>query len=777
MENMVETADRKHRRRKGQSMAEFALTLPIVLILMFGIIEFGRIFQAWVTLQNAARAAARYASTGIFNEVRYPLDDDPAGEAGGLVPCLPDTYTGGAEGPGNKTTFDPNPGVPGDEVEIYAGGPEWLFATWYDGIDCDPTLTEHQDMRKDIARVLSIMDEARVGAAGLSLEEAPNYDLQSLQNTPLYDVWLRPMPRSDQRSWFNTMICSTRDLLWEAQGSGTYFDVETDSGITDTTTRFLTYLGDDDQQLRDPAGNLMTNLPVPACLMNEDPPPDLEAAGVTNNPGRPWLDPGGAGDAVSIVITFNHPLITPLGLADYIPIQARRVAVNESFRAARAINALNTCTGCSSIIPPTPIPTATFTASDTPPPTSTSTDTPPATATPEPPTPPPFSCNLITVTGVNFLNDSRVQFQIANDNFDDTSLVRVTLGWAKPPALSTMYLANMSINGQVHWLGNDPTPPTNSGPGGPGPEPGDVASADRTIPGVGPGGGGPIISTWQARFAGISPTNLGAYLTSSNFTPTEFVFEVPGTSQTCVEQFTAPPPTRTPTLSANVTATLSPTPDCTNDRLTISFSQFQSFGVVRMLVVNNRNTAAILSGFNIRWVKRSSSMILAQVTVGGNNPADPLTTRVWQAPAGQDANPNTISPGEGTWLTNYTVDAGSTVPIYLDFDGTSLTLPSAWGTQSSDFNETTFTFACPGGTPNPARMQFQRTPTALPTAGPSFTPSRTFTPGPTRTPRPATQPPTQGPPPPPTNTSAPPPPPPTNPPPPPPTQDPGGDAD
>ena len=46
------------RRHKGQTLAEFALTLPILLILTFGIIEFGRIFQAWVTLQNSARAAA-----------------------------------------------------------------------------------------------------------------------------------------------------------------------------------------------------------------------------------------------------------------------------------------------------------------------------------------------------------------------------------------------------------------------------------------------------------------------------------------------------------------------------------------------------------------------------------------------------------------------------------------------------------------------------------------------------------------------------------------------
>jgi Flp pilus assembly protein TadG len=65
-------------RARGQTLAEFALTLPILLLLLFGIIEFGRLFQSWVTIQNASRAAARYAVTGQFDENRYSLD---------MIPC------------------------------------------------------------------------------------------------------------------------------------------------------------------------------------------------------------------------------------------------------------------------------------------------------------------------------------------------------------------------------------------------------------------------------------------------------------------------------------------------------------------------------------------------------------------------------------------------------------------------------------------------------------------------------------------------------------------
>ena len=43
------------RSNPGQSMVEFAIALPILLLLVFGIIEFGRILQAWLAIENGAR--------------------------------------------------------------------------------------------------------------------------------------------------------------------------------------------------------------------------------------------------------------------------------------------------------------------------------------------------------------------------------------------------------------------------------------------------------------------------------------------------------------------------------------------------------------------------------------------------------------------------------------------------------------------------------------------------------------------------------------------------
>lgn len=54
----------RQRRSRGQGLVEMALALPLLLLLMLGIIEMGRLFFAWVTVQHAARAGARMAITG-----------------------------------------------------------------------------------------------------------------------------------------------------------------------------------------------------------------------------------------------------------------------------------------------------------------------------------------------------------------------------------------------------------------------------------------------------------------------------------------------------------------------------------------------------------------------------------------------------------------------------------------------------------------------------------------------------------------------------------------
>jgi Flp pilus assembly protein TadG len=50
---------RVNHSRPGQALVEFALVVPILLLLVFGIIEFARAWQTYQTLTDAAREGAR----------------------------------------------------------------------------------------------------------------------------------------------------------------------------------------------------------------------------------------------------------------------------------------------------------------------------------------------------------------------------------------------------------------------------------------------------------------------------------------------------------------------------------------------------------------------------------------------------------------------------------------------------------------------------------------------------------------------------------------------
>jgi Flp pilus assembly protein TadG len=68
-ERHTETDIRERQRRgeRGQGLLEFALMLPVVLVLLMVIIDFGFAMQQRSTLQHAVREGARYAALSIDN--------------------------------------------------------------------------------------------------------------------------------------------------------------------------------------------------------------------------------------------------------------------------------------------------------------------------------------------------------------------------------------------------------------------------------------------------------------------------------------------------------------------------------------------------------------------------------------------------------------------------------------------------------------------------------------------------------------------------------------
>lgn len=58
---MIYYNSRRHRQNKGQALVELALTLPIFLVLVYGIFEVARLVFMYSEVFNASRDAARYA--------------------------------------------------------------------------------------------------------------------------------------------------------------------------------------------------------------------------------------------------------------------------------------------------------------------------------------------------------------------------------------------------------------------------------------------------------------------------------------------------------------------------------------------------------------------------------------------------------------------------------------------------------------------------------------------------------------------------------------------
>lgn len=78
---------RNEKKESGQALVEFALVLIPLLILIFGAIEFGRIFHATHVITSAAREGARAAAVhGSDDEIKIKIED----AVGSLVPKIDD---------------------------------------------------------------------------------------------------------------------------------------------------------------------------------------------------------------------------------------------------------------------------------------------------------------------------------------------------------------------------------------------------------------------------------------------------------------------------------------------------------------------------------------------------------------------------------------------------------------------------------------------------------------------------------------------------------------
>lgn len=102
------TSNNQHVNQLGQSMAEFALLLPLLLTLVLGTLDLGRSFYTYISLTNAAREAARYgalhntaASSAHVQKEFTSGGSDISGCTNGSL-----TFSSSGSGRGNPYTVD-----------------------------------------------------------------------------------------------------------------------------------------------------------------------------------------------------------------------------------------------------------------------------------------------------------------------------------------------------------------------------------------------------------------------------------------------------------------------------------------------------------------------------------------------------------------------------------------------------------------------------------------------------------------------------------------------
>jgi len=114
-------ANKKHTKNKAQAMVEFMLALPLLLLLIYGTIEVGRLIFIFASVANASRQAVRYGSAaGEIDDIAYYQNCEGIREVADQSAYITDfeqvniTYDRGVNSDGTQipiTGIDPDPGV------------------------------------------------------------------------------------------------------------------------------------------------------------------------------------------------------------------------------------------------------------------------------------------------------------------------------------------------------------------------------------------------------------------------------------------------------------------------------------------------------------------------------------------------------------------------------------------------------------------------------------------------------------------------------------------
>lgn len=110
-------------RDRGAAMVEFALVLPILLLLVFGIVEFGRVYNIETSITAAAREGARVMA---LNQGQTPAADATAAVISAAQP-----YSVASNQITVTPAVCPNPNTTNTIVTVTVKYPVALLTGWF----------------------------------------------------------------------------------------------------------------------------------------------------------------------------------------------------------------------------------------------------------------------------------------------------------------------------------------------------------------------------------------------------------------------------------------------------------------------------------------------------------------------------------------------------------------------------------------------------------------------------------------------------------------------
>ena len=133
-------AERIGHRFRGDAIVEFALLAPMLVIILFGIVEVGRVVDAWLVVHNAAREGARVGARA------YP-GQDPAT----IAQQAAQTYLQSGLAPRGDVlaTSVPAPAVSSTDVQVTATAQIRVYTPLFQALIKSPVnVSATADMRR-----------------------------------------------------------------------------------------------------------------------------------------------------------------------------------------------------------------------------------------------------------------------------------------------------------------------------------------------------------------------------------------------------------------------------------------------------------------------------------------------------------------------------------------------------------------------------------------------------------------------------------------------------